>query len=235
MCFIVYVHGWFSIAGYLAIFYPRCVEWVMRLFCLLWIPLFYFFRRSVSSCTGGRYILTLLLGCAALVFQFFPGPLVTPGGFGLSRWLSGFIDVTAMPVILPLLVCLLFILLKIFPANTDAAGFALLWLIPLAAFHSISWRSQGSLISLVFVPALWTAQAVGIPFFTGFITRNPRWYITASTVLGIAALPLAATASWWAFFCQRTLLGALLLCLSFVPAVISLVLDFIKMKKNESA
>ena len=198
----------------------------MRLFCLLWIPLFYFFRRSVSSCPGGRYILTLLLGCAALVFQFFPGPLVTPGGFGFFRWLSGFIDIVGMPVLVPLFVCLVFVLLKLLPAGTDYTGFTLLWLIPLTVFRSISWSSHGSPISLVFVPVLWTAQAVGIPFFTGFITRNPCWYIIAPSVLGIAALPLAAVTSWWAFFCQRTLLGALLLCVSLIPAVISLILDF---------
>ena len=198
----------------------------MSLFCLLWIPLFYFFRRSVSSRPGGRYILTLLLGIAALVFQFFTGPLVTPGGFGFFRWLSGFIDIVSMPVIFPLIVCLILVLLKILPAGVDYAGFALLWLIPLAAFRSINWSSHGSPVLLVFVPALWAAQAAGIPFFTGCITRNPRWYIIAPSVLGIAALPLSAATSWWAFFSQRTLLGALLLCVTFIPAVISLILDF---------
>jgi len=194
----------------------------MSLFCLLCIPLLYFLRRTPGE---GKSIWALPLGGLAVILSYFTGSLISPGGFGLARWMSGFIDIIALPVLIPLFAALLLVMLRIFPDSLDYAGFILLWLVPLAAIRSFSESSPSSPLNLVFVPLLWIAQAVGISFFIGWILKKPRWYIIIPSVLGIAALPLAATTSWWAFFVQRTLVGFLLLAVSLVPAVISVVLD----------
>jgi len=199
----------------------------MSLFCLLCIPLLYFLRRTPGE---GKSIWALPLGGIAVIFHYFTGSLINPGGFGFARWMSGFIDITALPVLIPLLAALLLVMLRIFPDSLDYAGFILLWLVPLAAIRSFSESSPSSPINLVFIPLLWIAQAVGISFFIGWILKKPRWYIIIPSVLGIAVLPLAATTSWWAFFVQQTLLGFALLIVSLVPAVISVMVDY---KKGE--
>ena len=191
----------------------------MSLFCLLCIPLLYFLRRSPGE---GESIWALPLGVAAVVVQYFIGPLVTPGGFGLSRWMSGFIDITGLPALIPLMVCGALVMLRAFPPSVDYAGFTLLWLIPLAAIRSIPENSPPTPIPLIIVPLLWSAQAVGIPFFIGCILKKPRWYIIIPSILGIAVLPAAATSSWWMFFSHQTFLGGLLLLVSLVPVAVSL-------------
>jgi hypothetical protein len=191
----------------------------MSLFCLLCIPLLYFLRRRPSG--GGESIWGLPLGAVAVVVQYFVGPLVTPGAFGFPRWMSGFVDIVGLPALLPLIVCGALAALRAFPRDADYAGFALLWLIPLAAIRSMS-NSPPSPLPLIVVPLLWSAQAVGIPFFIGCILKKPRWYIIIPSVLGIAALPIAATTSWWMFFSHQNFLGVLLLLLSVIPGVISI-------------
>jgi len=165
----------------------------------------------------------LPLGAAAVVVQYFFGPLVTPGGFGLSRWMSGFVDIAGLPALLPLVVCGALVILRVFPRDADYAGFALLWLVPLAAARSIT--NSPAPISLLIVPLLWAAQALGISFFIDGMVKNPRGYIVFFATLAIAALPIAAVTSWWAFFTHQTLLGVLLLLTSSVPAVISLLMN----------
>jgi hypothetical protein len=194
----------------------------MSLFCLLCIPLLYFLRRTEGE---RKSIWALPLGGIAVMLHSFLGSLVKADGFGLYRWMSGFIDITALPVLVPLLAALALVILRIFPAGLDYAGFTLLWLVPLAAMRSISEGSPPSLLPLVFVPLLWIAQAVGIPFFIGWILKKPLWYVIIPSVLGITALPFIATTSWWAFFVQRTLLGFALLAFSLIPTVISVMLD----------
>jgi len=206
----------------------------MSLFCLLCIPLLYFLRRPseggrLSSgerpSDGGLSIWALPLGAAAVVLQYFTGPLITPGGFGLSRWMSGFIDIVGIPALLPLMVCGALVILRVFPPRVNYADFALLWLVPLAVIRSLSGNSPPTPIPLIIVPLLWSAQAVGIPFFITCMVKKPRPPIVFFSVLGIAALLLAAATSWWAFFTQRTFLGFLLLSVSLVPLVISMVMD----------
>jgi hypothetical protein len=204
----------------------------MIIFCLLWIPLFYFFRRSFTTGGYGGHAWALLLGCAVVALQFFFSPLVAPGEFGLSRWLSSFVDITGVPVLVPLVVYWLLVALRRFSTNVDYAGFALLWLIPLAAFHTIN-NSQSSPIMLMVVPLLWTAQSVGIPFFISCMVRYLRWYIMIPSILGIIILPVIAATSWWAFFSHQTLMGFLLFSVSLVPAVVSIVLDFLNQRIEE--
>jgi len=191
----------------------------MSLFCLLCIPLLYFLRRPAGE---GESLWALPLGAAAAAVQYLFGPLVTPGGFGLSRWMSGFIDIAGLPALFPLMVCGALVMLRVFPRQVDYAGFALLWLAPLAAVRSIS--GSAAPIPLIIVPLLWSAQALGISFFINGMVKNPRGYIVFLATLGIAALPVAAVTSWWAFFSHQTLLGGGLLLLSVIPAAISMVL-----------
>ena len=179
----------------------------------------------------GESIWGLPLGALAVIARYFCGSLVTPGGFGLPRWMSGFVDIAGLPALIPLIVCGALVILRIFPRNVDYAGFALLWLVPLAAIHAISGNFPPSPIPLIVVPLLWSAQAVGIPFFMSGMTDNPRRHIVFFAGLGIAALPVAAVTSWWAFFSQRTLWGFLLLFVSLIPAVISVCVDI---KSNSS-
>ena len=196
----------------------------MRLFCLLYIPLLYLIRRWYSERgEGGEAIWALPLGAVAVGARYVFGPLVTPGSFGLSRWMSGFVDVVGLPALFPLMVCGALVMLRVFPRDADYAGFALLWLVPLAAIRSIG--GDAGPISLLIVPLLWTAQALGIPFFIDGMVQNPRRYIVFFATLGIAAIPIAAVSSWWAFFSHQALLGALLLLASVIPAIISILIN----------
>jgi hypothetical protein len=197
----------------------------MSLFCFLWTPLFYLFWRSVNPGeTGTGGVWALLLGSVTGIFQFFLGSFVNPGGFGFSRWLSGFVDIVGLPVLVPLAVYFLFILLKIFSGTADFAGFALLWIIPVAAVRAVSWSSVNDPVLLVLVPLLWTSIAVGIPFFIHLVINGRRWTIIFP-ILGIAALPALAATVYWAFFSQRLFPGFGLLALTFVPLVASTVLS----------
>ena len=194
----------------------------------MWVPLVYLFRRSFSVSEGGGGVWALLLGSVTAIFQFFLGSLVSPGGFGFSRWMNGFVDIVSLPVLVPILVYLLLMLCRVFSGNADFANFALLWLIPVAALRSVSWSSQGAPLLLLLAPLLWTALATGIPFFINCIMQNFRWYVLIPAAIGILALPLAAATSWWAFFSQRTGMAVLLLLASLIPMAISITLDCIR-------
>jgi hypothetical protein len=189
------------------------------------MPLFYLFWRSVNPGeTGSGGIWALLLGSVTGIFQFFLGSFVNPGGFGFSRWLSGFIDIVSLPVLIPLTVHFLFMFLKILSGAADFAGFALLWTIPVAAVRAVSWSSVNDPVLLVLVPLLWTSIAVGIPFFIHLII-NGRAPAIFFPILGILALPALAATVYWAFFSQRLFLGFGLLALTFIPMVVSAALS----------
>lgn len=191
----------------------------MSVFCLLCIPVVYFLRRPSGEAAS---LWALPLGGVAVIIQFFLGPIITPDGFGISRWMNGFIDITGLPAIVPIVVCLLLVMVKAFPPDVDYAGFALLGLAPLAAFYAMSGTHLAP-IPLVIVPLLWIAQAVGISFFIGCIVSKPRWYVIIPAVVGIAALPLVAATSWWAFFVHRAVMGGALLAASLAPTVVSVI------------
>jgi len=199
----------------------------MSFFCLLWIPLFYLLRISFSGGNNSGSVWALLLGSIAAIIQFFLGYLVSPGGFGFSRWLFGFIDIVSLPVLVPLLICFLMLLFRGFSGEADFANFALLWLIPVAGLRALSWSSGNEPILLVAVPLLWTALAVGIPFFINLMINNLRWYTVIISILCILILPVSASASYWAFFSQQTLLGFLLLFASSIPLGLSITLDIL--------
>ncbi|GHV67546.1 hypothetical protein AGMMS49928_04800 [Spirochaetia bacterium] len=195
----------------------------MSLFCFLWTPLLYLFRRSLVKDSGGSGgVWALLLGSVVAILQFFFGSLVNPGGFGFSRWVSACIDIVSLPAVLPLLVFVLFTLLKVFSGPGDFTNFALLWLIPGAAIRTLSWSAQNDPVLLILSPLLWTAIALSIPFLANFFKTRKIWLMCLAG-LGILALPLLAAAAWWAFFSQRTVMGFFFLFVTIVPAFLSLV------------
>jgi len=187
--------------------------------------MFYFFRRSISIKKNGKGWWALLLGCAAVLVRYITGPLVTPVGFGLSCWMSGFFDIVSLPVLVPIVVCVLMIALRLFPSDVDIGAFTFLWLIPLAFYYSMDKSLLYSPLMLVLVPLLWTVQTLGVSFFIGCITKYPRWYIIIPSLLAATVLPLSAASSWWAFYSQQTPAGCLFLFVSLLPALISLIAE----------
>jgi hypothetical protein len=200
----------------------------MIIFCFLWLPLFYLLWRTVTggnAAAGG--IWALLIGSVVALIQFFLGSMVEPGGFGLSRWVSGFIDIVALPALAPLLVYLLLVSLKIIGGAMDFTNFALLWLIPVAAIRALGWSSQNDPILLILVPILWTAIAVGVPFFIKLILNSGGWVIAPAS-LAILAVPFAAASSYWAFYSQMSSPGFLFCLAATAPMLVSVILSFIR-------
>jgi len=200
----------------------------MSFFCLLWVPLFYLLQRSVSEGSGSGGVWALLLGSITAIIHFFLGNIISPGGFGFSRWLFGFVDIVSVPVLLPVVIYALIFILRGFSGDVDFTGFALLWIIPVAALRALSWSSQGDPILLVMVPLVWTALAVGITFFINWMINRLRWYSIIVSIPCILVLPIIAAAAYWAFFSQQTSLGFLLLFIVHIPMILSLTLDIVR-------
>jgi hypothetical protein len=195
----------------------------MIVFCLFWVPVFFLFRRTFAGEDGGGGVWALLLGSITAILQFFLGYLVSPGGFGFSRWLFGFVEIVSLPVLIPLILYVLLYVFRGFSGSADFANFALLWLIPVAALRAIGWGPTNDTILLIAVPLLWTALAVGIPFFINWTANNFRWYTVTASVLCLLLLPLTAATAYWAFFSQQTALGFLLLFVTHIPLGLSFV------------
>jgi hypothetical protein len=198
----------------------------MSFFCLLWVPLFYLLWRAITGNASAGGIWALLAGCITALVRFFLGSLVDPGGFGVTRWLSGLIDIVALPVLAPMLVYLLLVFFKLISGSVDFANFVLLWLIPGAILHAVNRNSQGP-IPLVLVPVLWTAIAVGIPFFISVIQKAKPIMIVLSS-LGMLIVPFAAVCSYWAFFTQKNYWGFLFFLAAAAPMLVSVILTFMK-------
>jgi len=200
----------------------------MSLFCFLWVPLYYLFRRSITGTGGSGGVWALLLGSIMAIIQFFLGDLVSPGGFGFSRWLFGFIDIVSLPVLVPLFLYLLMLIFSGFSGEIDFTGFALLWMIPVAALRAISWSSSSDPLLLVTVPLLWTAVAAGISFFINVMANDFRWWKAAFSFPCIVLVPVIAAGAYWAFFSQQTLYGFLLLFIANIPLVLSIFFDALR-------
>jgi len=200
----------------------------MNLFCLLWVPLFYLFWRSVAgNNTAAGGVWAILVGSIVAMIQFFLGNLVDPGGFGLSRWISGCIDIVTLPALLPIVIYLFLIGFKFISGEPDFANFTLLWLIPSAAIKALSWSSTGDPLLLVLVPILWTAIAVGVSFFINIIQDGEILYLFPA-FLAILIIPFTASCSYWAFFAQKTKWGLLFFFATVIPMLISVILSFIR-------
>ena len=197
----------------------------MTIFCFLWAPMFYLLWRAVTG--NGAYaggLLALLAGSVFAFVQFFLGSFIEPGGFGLSRWESGFIDIVSLPALLPFFVYLVLVGFRLISGNVNFANFALLWLIPGAAIRALGWISLGDPILLVLVPILWTAIAVGVSFFIA-LTQTGRILVIIPASLGILVVPLVAASSYWAFYCHKTTMGYLFLLAAVIPMLASMIMS----------
>jgi hypothetical protein len=211
----------------------------MSLFCFLWTPLFYLLWRSVTApadtsnprFAGSGGIWALLLGSLAAFIRFLLGSLVNPGAFGLFRWLSACVDIVALSAVLPLLACVLLVRLRVLGRGTNYAGFALLWLVPGAAMKAVRWSALKDPALLTLTPVLWTAIAVGIPFFVA-MGGKPRSWLFIPRALAAAALPFLAATVYWAFFAQRIWLGFLLLAPALAPLAASLAVNLRRSKPH---
>lgn len=200
----------------------------MSVFCLLWTPFFYLFWRSVTgsqSFTGGVW--AVLGGCVAALIQLFFGFIVDPGEFGVSRWLSGCIDIVVLPALIPFFIYLLLICFKVISGPYDFANFTQLWLIPCAGIRALTWSSQNDPIQLILVPILWTAISVGISSFISLVLRSRKLVIIPAS-LGILIIAFASASSYWAFFSQRSSAGFLLLLAAAAPMLVFMILAFNK-------
>ena len=201
----------------------------MNLFCFLCLPLFYRLWRSIRGAHTPGGVLALVGGSIAVLLQFLVGPLVDPGGFGLSRWVSGLVDVVVLPAIAPIVVYVLLVCFKLIGEGVDFAGFTLLWLIPSTIIQalSISWGAQTDPLLLVLLPILYTAIAVGISFFIELMASgNP--ITIALSILAILVIPFASATSYWAFFSHQVLIGFLTLFVAAAPMLVSTVLSFLR-------
>ena len=169
-----------------------------------------------------------MLGSITAILQFLLGYIVSPGGFGFSRWLFGFVDIVSLPVLIPLLIYTVLFIFRGFSGDADFANFALLWLIPVAALRAISWSALSDPILLVIVPVLWIALAVGIPFFINLMMSRFIWYTAIPLILCILILPVVAAGAYWAFFSQQTLLGVLMVFVAIVPLSLSITFDILR-------
>ena len=200
----------------------------MSFFSLFWVPLFYLFWRSVTgSKTGAGGIWAFLLGSITAITHFFLGAFINPEGFGFFRWMSGFIDIVSLPVLIPLFVYFCLIYFKIIAGTANFTNFTLLWLIPVASLKGLTMSSQNDPVFLVLVPVLWTAISVGIPFFINIILNSKVFVIVLSS-LAVLCIPLSAASSYWAFYSQKTTLGFLFLLATAAPMVISITISFIR-------
>ena len=193
----------------------------MTFFCLLWVPLFYLLRRSLNGEGSSGGVWALLLGSITAIIQFLLGYILSPGGFGYSRMLFGFVEIVSVPVLIPFVFFLLILIFSGFSSNIDFADFSLLWLIPVGALRALSWSSMNDPILLVMAPLLWTALAVGISFFINWMTTSFNPFFAIISILCILILPVSAAATYWAFFSQQTLLGFLLLFVTHIPFLLS--------------
>ncbi|MCL2806331.1 MAG: hypothetical protein FWD26_10370 [Treponema sp.] len=186
--------------------------------------MFYLFRRAFIQ-SGGSGVWALLLGSITAIIQFFLGYLVSPGGFGFTRVLFGFIDIVSLPVLIPLVLYLIILIFKRFSGDFDFANFALLWLIPVGALRALSWSSTNDPILLIMAPVLWTALAAGIPFFINLMVKRFRIFTAFLSFIGIIILPVLASMTYWAFFSQHTLIGFGLLLATHIPLILSFFFD----------
>ena len=200
----------------------------MTIFCLLWVPLFYLLRRTFTGGSSSGGVWALLLGSITAIIQFFLGYIVSPGGFGFSRWLFGFVDIVSLPVLIPLFICFLMFLFQGFSGDIDFANFIMLWLIPAGVLRAFGWSSHNEPILLIAVPLLWTALAVGFSFFINWIANNSRWYVITVSAFCMLILPAMAASSYWAFFSHQTLLGFLFFFAVQIPFCLSLVFDILR-------
>ena len=201
----------------------------MIFFSIFWIPVLYLFVEALQQPQDREkkgLVLSILGGSFVGVFTFFIPRLVPESSFGFLRWLHGFIDVVAFPVLLPLSVRYALQIRYKHQGYIEINQFILIWLIPVALVKSIHWNMHKDGILLVLTPLLWGALSIGIPRLLqkaeeelGFLS----FLAYASAVL----LPLVATTAYWAWFSKLYIVAVPAALISLIPSVWYLVTKYI--------
>jgi hypothetical protein len=207
----------------------------MILFCLLWIPAFYFFWLTIrpeNSNSGTLW--ALITGAVAATMRFFVPVLADAGGFGLSRYISAYVDYTSLPVLLPLAAGLLVSRFCPGAGITDFTGFTLLAMVPVAFVCAIPWGARQDMLRLVLTPLLWTALAAAFYPLSVTSGRVPAGGLPRKiAVVAAPAFSLLPPLVWQSFFGNKNLIGALLLLPALAPALVICALLFRKKQAAE--
>ncbi|MDR1429962.1 MAG: hypothetical protein LBI85_06695 [Spirochaetaceae bacterium] len=203
----------------------------MTLFSFVWVFVFCLFWRAAAggAFTGGVW--AVFFGLVIALFQRFAGSPVYAGGFGFLRWVSSFVDIIVFPVLLPLGLCFVFLIFNVFSDSLDMTNFILVWLIPCSILRAMGLESYPPPMEAVFVPLLWTALAVGMPFFIR-MSGELYGFRSALALAACAALPLLGATAYWAFFCQRLFLAYSLAALTVLPMFCTMTIHVVKAERH---
>ncbi|MDR2795166.1 MAG: hypothetical protein LBB47_00465 [Spirochaetaceae bacterium] len=195
----------------------------MVLFCSLWTFVFYLFWLSIRPESGDSGpVWAILIGSAAAVGRFFVPTFVEARGFGLSRFVSAFIDYTSFPALFPLVAALL--ISHFYPRSgiTDFTGFVLLAMAPVSLVYCSSCGLGHEALRLVLTPLLWTALAAAFYPFVRLFKGGVFHKIAA--VSGMTVFSLLPPLAWFDFFRQNYIEGAAILTASFAPMAVLCIL-----------
>ncbi|MDR2343537.1 MAG: hypothetical protein LBD86_03295 [Spirochaetaceae bacterium] len=199
----------------------------MLLFCTLWTFVFYLFWLAIRpEYSDSRPFWALLAGCAGALARLFIPAFVDAHGFGLSRFVSAFIDYTSIPVLFTLIAALL--VSRFCPPGgvTDFTGFILLAMTPVSIACLILWDLRYDTLRLVLTPLFWTALALAAYPFACLFRKGLLHKMAA--ILGMAAFSLLPPLSWLEFFRHSYVKGAALLAASLAPLLVLSVLFYKK-------
>ncbi|MDR0556288.1 MAG: hypothetical protein LBG43_00225 [Treponema sp.] len=208
----------------------------MSAFCLLWMPLFFLFWSAlVPYKVDVSGALAVILGSVTAILQFFFGNLIAGGAFGMERWIGVFVDLVALPAVLPLFVYALFLLLRIAKDTTGFGSFSLLWLAPSGILRTVQWGVENDPAKLLLIPVLWTSIAVCVSFFINFYLRKKTLVAAVCSIMAIALIVPLATTVYWAFFSQIILIRWALLFGTLALLVCAVVISWRSRAREERA
>lgn len=201
----------------------------MILFSIFWIPALYLFVEALQQPQDREkkgLVLALLGGSFMGVLNFFIPHLIPELSYDVLLWLRGFIDVVAIPVLLPLAFRYVIQIRYKHKNYIEINQFILIWLIPVALVKSIQWNHNKDGILLVLVPLLWGALSTGIPWLIkkaeeeiGFIS----FLVYAAAVL----LPVIATTAYWAWVPKLYIVAFPAALISIIPSAWYLITKYI--------
>jgi hypothetical protein len=191
-----------------------------------WIPLFYYFWRSVTPEKSGVEVFWAIpLGCVAAFVRFLVPDFIgeAAGGFGVKRFIGAFVDYAALPIIFPVIAAFVIGRIRESLRIKDLTSWILVALVPVAAVRSAQWGALAVPLRLLLVPILWSACAVGI-FPAMQLFKKGIWFKILALLIALGLLFLASLI-WFAFFCNHPLYGfGMLLALLACPVITLIIL-----------
>ncbi|MCX7656858.1 MAG: hypothetical protein N2Z76_10085 [Treponemataceae bacterium] len=197
----------------------------MVVFTILWIPLFFFFYRSLFEGSPPFQkrgpLLALWGGSLESVLKLLMGVFVDPHGGSVGLYFHGLLDVLVLPLFVGGAV---FCVCRRVSSNpwVSPASFTLLWMVPVSLQRALLWSGKGDPVYLVGVPLLWTILIVGFWFLFDVVKEEIGipYYLAW---IGMVVLPFGTSFVFWAWYEQHFWLGMLLFLVFAIPAVIHLV------------